>query len=315
MLQQTTVAAVIGYYQRFLERFPDVESLAAAPLEEVIELWAGLGYYSRARNLHAAAQMIVDCHAGALPRTLAELNRLPGIGRSTAGAICALAFEQPEPILDGNVRRVLCRLLAFAEPPRTRRSERQLWHWSEQLTPDQQVHDYTQAIMDLGATVCVPRKPLCDQCPLSELCLGLRQDLQEQLPLAAGKRTIPTRREVALLLECRGRILVRRRPTEGFLGGLWEFPTLSLTDNEEPLDKISLLLSEWGVTGDGQQLGEIRHLYSHFRLQSRIVHLHCTDCSRIAEDRERFVRRDELSTLALHGAHQKVLHKLIESGV
>lgn len=315
MLQQTTVAAVIDYYRRFLQQFPDVASLAAAPLEEVIELWAGLGYYSRARNLHAAARIIVDEHAGELPRTVAELSSLPGIGRSTAGAICALAFEQPAPILDGNVRRVLCRLLAFAEPPRTSRADKQLWHWSEQLTPGQRVHDYTQAIMDLGATVCIPRKPLCAECPLADLCLGLQQGLQEQLPLAGGKRVVPTRREVALLLEWRGRILVRRRLAEGFLGGLWEFPTLSLADDEDPQDRIRLLLSEWGLSGNGRLLGEIRHLYSHFRLQSQVYHLQCADCPRVGELEQRFVARNELSGLALHGAHKKVLHQFNESGV
>jgi len=187
MLQQTTVAAVIGYYQRFLASFPTVEHLAAAPLDAVIDLWAGLGYYARARNLHKTAILLVEEFGGCFPRSVAALQQLPGVGRSTAGAIAALAFDQRAPILDGNVRRILCRLFALQQPPRSSSAEKQLWLWAELLTPQQQVHAYTQAIMDLGATICLPRQPRCTDCPLRQLCQAHQQGLERQLALPTGR--------------------------------------------------------------------------------------------------------------------------------
>ncbi len=172
MLQQTGVTTVIPYYARFLDRFPHVGALAEAALDEVIALWAGLGYYSRARNLHATAQHVMTEHGGAFPADLAALTALPGIGRSTAGAILSIAFDRKAPILDGNVRRVLARLFALREEPRRPAAEKQLWAWAEALTPPERPHDYAQAIMDLGATVCTPRRPACDRCPLAALCRG-----------------------------------------------------------------------------------------------------------------------------------------------
>ncbi len=205
MLQQTTVAAVIPYYERFLQRFPTIERLAAASLDDVIGLWAGLGYYSRARNLHRAAQQIV-AGQGVFPETLEELMALPGVGRSTAGAILSIAFNKPAPILDGNVRRVLVRLFAWREDPRSSRAEKQLWQWAEILTPAEHPHDYAQAIMDLGATICLPRVPICAICPLQELCQALKEGCTDLLPVARKQKKVPVRHQVALLIECSGRL-------------------------------------------------------------------------------------------------------------
>lgn len=307
MLQQTTVTAVIGYYQRFLKSFPTVESLAAAPLPAVINLWAGLGYYARARNLHAAAKVVVEEFGGEFPSTVEELQQLPGVGRSTAGAIAALAFEQRAPILDGNVRRVLCRLFALQEPPRSNVAEKQLWHWADLLTPQQQVHDYTQAIMDLGATICLPRQPQCENCPMNEFCQARRLGLEQQLPLKQPTRQIPLRKEAALLLERQGRYLARRRPVSGFLGGLWEFPTISLDENESADQKLRLLLSEFAIHGDIVALGSISHGYSHFRLELQLYQLSIADFPQVAEAETDWFSAPQLEELALHGAHKKAL--------
>lgn len=314
MLQQTTVAAVIGYYQRFLADFPTVEHLAAAPLEAVIDLWAGLGYYARARNLHAAARMLVEDFGGKFPQTVQHLQQLPGVGRSTAGAIAALAFDQRAPILDGNVRRILCRLFALQQPPRSTAAEKQLWQWAELLTPQEKVHDYTQAIMDLGATVCVPRNPLCEQCPLNALCRARQLGLELQLPLKQKNKPVPTRHEAALLLEKQGCYLVRRRPVSGLLGGLWEFPTVSVADGESAESKLRLLMSDFAVCGELFSLGSINHIYSHFRLELQLFQLSIDNLPQVAETENRWCPAAELSQLALHGAHKKALSKLPGSG-
>ncbi len=312
MLQQTTVRAVINYYQHFLEKIPTVEHLAAVPLEDVIDLWAGLGYYSRARNLHAAAKMVVEKFNGCFPEDIESLQVLPGIGRSTAGAISALAFDRRAPILDGNVRRVLCRLFAWQEPPRSTAAEKQLWFWSEQLTPVENVHDYTQAIMDLGATVCVPRKPLCDECPLAELCQAYTLGLEQKLPVKQTAKPLPTRYEVALLIEHHGCYLVRRRMMDGFLGGMWEFPTLSLTEGDDPEEKLYLLLADFGLNGSAEQVGTIQHIYSHFQLKSVAYCKKIGNFPNLSEDNNGWFSLDQLKNMALHGAHKKVLGMLLK---
>ncbi len=310
MLQQTTVAAVIDYYQRFLASFPSVDTLAAAPLEAVIDLWAGLGYYSRARNLHAAARQVVEEYSGVFPSDPHLLQSLPGVGRSTAGAIAALAFDKQVAILDGNVRRVLCRLLAWQEPARTSRAEKQLWLWAEKLTPERRVHDYTQAIMDFGATLCTPRRPQCDQCPVASLCQAQKLGIENELPVKQPTQKTPTRREVVLLLERNGRILSRRRVAEGFLGGLWEFPALGLADGESPEAKVAMLKQDFSVAEEARCLGLVRHIYSHFRLEAQVYHLQ-TESLSVNEGQGSWLSRQELQELALHGAHKKVLEILL----
>lgn len=307
MLQQTTVAAVIGYYERFLQRFPTVDALAAATLDDVLTLWSGLGYYSRARNLHRAAQQVMADYAGVFPRSVAALQQLPGIGRSTAGAISCLAFDQPAPILDGNVRRVLCRLLAVTEPARDRQVEQRLWAVAEQLVPARKVHDYTQAIMDLGATLCTPKQPACQQCPLSAHCLAHARGLSAELPVTRQRPAVPTRYQAIILIDCDGQKLLQRRPTKGLLGGMLEFPAVDLPDAAAGAALIGALLARYGVDGKAVPVGTIHHTYSHFRLEAQVYRL--AGCGlQVAPGSGLFWQPEtELDQIALHGAHKKAL--------
>ncbi|TYO95436.1 A/G-specific DNA-adenine glycosylase [Geothermobacter ehrlichii] len=307
MLQQTTVAAVIPYYQRFLASFPDIESLAAAPVEAVIELWAGLGYYRRARNLHAAAVRLVEDFGGVFPATMEEVLSLPGIGRSTAGAILSIAFEKSAPILDGNVRRILCRLFALRQPARSSAAEKRLWRWAEVLTPVERPGDYAQAIMDLGAGVCLPRQPACQACPLAGLCQALRLGLERELPVTSRRKPVPLRRQVALALRRDGALLLRRRPLTGMLPGLWEFPNCEPLSGESAEQAARRLLTELGGKGEVAAVGEVRHVYSHFRLRlSLFVAEACPD-RRIAEGEASVWAPAASPEYPLHGAHRKAL--------
>jgi len=305
MLQQTTVAAVIPYYQRFLAVFPTVQALAAAPLDRVLELWAGLGYYSRARNLHRAALQIVGDYAGRFPAEPELLAALPGVGRSTAGAIAAIAFDRPAPILDGNVRRVLVRLFAWRDDPRSASAERQLWSWAEALTSRERPHDYSQAIMDLGATVCTPQAPACAICPLAALCQAHRLDLAAELPVKRRQPALPVRQQVALLLEADGAWLVRQRPPQGLLGGMWEFPGAERSGAVTPATTARRLLQDLGLTGRLHRVGEIRHAYSHFKLELTLFAARLPAGERVGEELGRWCDPGQLETLPLHGAHRK----------
>lgn len=225
MLQQTQVATVIPYYRRFIQHFPALPALAQAPLDEVLELWTGLGYYARARNLHRAARQVWETGGGELPTTLEGLMELPGIGRSTAGAILALALAQRHPILDGNVKRVLARQDVIRDWPGRPEVEKQLWQRAEELLPQSRIADYTQAIMDLGATVCTRRRPRCPYCPVRESCLAHAQGNPEAYPGPRPRRRLPLRATcMLLLLNDQGEVLLERRPPAGIWGGLWSFP-------------------------------------------------------------------------------------------
>ncbi|WP_225073409.1 A/G-specific adenine glycosylase [Desulfuromonas sp. CSMB_57] len=307
MLQQTGVDTVIPYYQRFLSAFPTVADLAAAPLERVLELWAGLGYYSRARNLHAAARQVIEEHSGSFPADAGALMALPGVGRSTAGAIMSIAFDRPVPILDGNVRRVLCRLYGIDRDPRRRAVENQLWELAAALTPADRPHDYAQAIMDLGATLCTPRRPLCDPCPLAFCCAARASGRQAELPVRGPKKTVPQVVQVALLLSCRGRYLVCRRPLDGMLGGLWEFPAVTLPDGAEAASAAQRLLQERGLRATLREAGQVKHAYSHFRVEVRLFLGEADDPAWVAEGDQRWVSVEALRDWPLHGAHRKAL--------
>ena len=306
MLQQTTVTAVIPYYQRFLVRFPDIGTLAAAPIETVIDAWAGLGYYSRARNLHAAAQRVMSDYGGSFPSSLDELTDLPGVGRSTAGAIRAIAFGERGVILDGNVRRVLVRLLALDGDPRSTAAEKQLWSWAEALTPSARADDYAQAIMDLGATCCTPTKPSCTLCPLAPHCQAHRQGRQAELPAKRVQKAVPTVVQVALLLERDGCWRVERRPLSGMLGGLWEFPTCVVAAGDDPTTIAAALAATYGV-GDIHETGRVAHAYSHFKVDLRLYVGRVEEWGRVAEGEAEWVAAEVLCGLSLHGAHKKAL--------
>ena len=257
MLQQTQVTTVIPYYQRFLDSFPDLAALAAAPIERVIEHWAGLGYYARARNLHRCAQQIVAVHAGNFPKNNQQLNSLPGIGRSTAAAIAAFAFGQRAAILDGNVKRVLCRHFAIDGFPAQAAVDRKLWALAEALLPDTEIESYTQGLMDLGATLCTRSRPQCLRCPLADTCMARQQGRQAEFPVAKQRPVIPERRSTFILISDGEHILLERRLQSGLWGGLLVPP------EGEP----EVVLANLGLTlHSATQMAPLRHAFTHFRL-------------------------------------------------
>lgn len=263
MLQQTQVATVSEYYVRFMQRFPDLVTLAAAPLDDVLHLWSGLGYYSRARNLHRAAQLVCEQYGGALPDSAEKLEQLPGIGRSTAAAIRALSAGERGAILDGNVRRVLTRYFAIESPPAQSAAERRLWQLAEQCTPEEQVATYTQAIMDLGATICVRRRPLCAACPLHDGCRARRTGRQHHLP-APRPRPVRRMQAVVMLLAQRsdGSVLLERRPERGVWGGLWSPPQFPSIEAARLYADTRLDAAEV----EPAARASLRHAFTHFDL-------------------------------------------------
>jgi A/G-specific adenine glycosylase len=267
MLQQTQVTTVIGYFNRFVARFASLEALAQAQLDEVLALWAGLGYYTRARNLHRCAKICVAEHGASLPASFDALIALPGIGRSTAGAILAQAFAQKAAILDGNVRRVLVRQLALSEWPGLPHVERQLWQHAHALLPEVRISDYTQAQMDLGALVCTARRPSCAICPVQKSCLAFAQGKTHELPVRRPKKTRPLRACHWLLAQdADARILLIRRPERGIWGGLYCLPEV-----EDVQDFQALVLPGQNYRfGALAPLAEVRHEFSHFTLTAQV---------------------------------------------
>ena len=263
MLQQTQVATVIPYYRRFVERFPDIRTLADAELDEVLELWAGLGYYARARHLHRAAQIMRDRHNSAMPSDIVALQELPGIGRSTAGAILALAAGQRQPILDGNVKRLLARFAAVEGWPGQPKVQALLWDLAERYTPTERVADYTQAMMDLGALICTPRRPCCNACPLAAGCVAHAQGRETHFPNAKPRRKLPVRAVRLLLLRSTtGEVLLERRPPVGVWGGLWSFP-----ECPPDVDVADWCRERWGLMVSVEAPWKVlRHGFSHFHL-------------------------------------------------
>jgi A/G-specific adenine glycosylase len=261
MLQQTQVATVIGYYERFMQKFPDVIALADAPQDEVLHLWTGLGYYARARNLHKAAQQVRDDFAGKFPTSMEEVISLPGIGRSTAAAILSIAENQAQVILDGNVKRVLGRYFAVEGWPGNKKVEDGMWALAQSLAPQTRFADYTQAIMDLGATMCTRSKPKCETCPVMHECLAYAQGRQSEFPHKKPKKQIPTKQTIMLVPFYQGSVLLKKRPPSGIWGGL--FGMQESTENEQESTILSL-------TGDAEyelhHLNEFTHTFSHFHL-------------------------------------------------
>jgi len=263
MLQQTQVATVIPYYQKFMQSFPDLSSLANASDDKVMSHWAGLGYYSRARNLHKAAKMVVDDYEGRFPEIYEDVLTLPGIGPSTAAAVLAQALNQSHTILDGNVKRVLARYHAIEGWPGQRLIEQSLWQKAKEHTPEKQAADYTQAIMDMGATVCTRSKPKCLQCPLNENCLALEWGKVEVLPSKRPKKTIPVRQKRFLfIVQGDNNVLMEKRPSSGIWGGLWSLPELDLDD-----DITQMCQQRWGLNVEAVANQPVfRHTFSHFHL-------------------------------------------------
>jgi A/G-specific adenine glycosylase len=261
MLQQTQVETVRAYYQRFLQRFPDLAALAAAPLDEVLALWSGLGYYSRARNLHRCAQLLMQEHGGVFPQSSEALTRLPGVGRSTAAAIAAFCFSERVAILDGNVKRVLGRALGFGGDLSLAAQERALWQRAQALVPERGVEGYTQGLMDLGATLCTLRQPQCGRCPLADVCVAHHEGRPEAYPLKTRKLKRGQRAHALLWLAQGDALWLVRRPESGVWAGLWSLPEFESTA------ALQTLLAGW--PGEAQPLPAIEHALTHFdwRLQ------------------------------------------------
>ncbi len=263
MLQQTTVKAVIPYFEKFLEIFPNVKALAKTPLEEVLKHWAGLGYYSRARNLHKCAGIVAGELSGRFPETEEGLLNLPGIGPYTAAAIAAIAFDEKTVVIDGNVERVIARVFGVGIP--LPKSKPVLRKHAQALTPSRKPGDFAEAMMDLGAQICTPRDPACDLCPVSDLCLAKATGEPNLLPKRLKKSERPVRLGVAFWLEDQGKVLVRRRPEKGLLGGMPEFPTTPWEQSQPDLTRFAPAETAW------QEVGEITHTFTHFHLKLRVL--------------------------------------------
>lgn len=316
MLQQTQVKTVLPYYQRWLEQFPTIEALALADLQQVLKAWEGLGYYTRARNLHRCAQELMQKHGGVFPTRFEDVLALPGIGRTTAGGILSAAFDRPVAILDGNVKRVLARLIALPVPPA--KATKQLWELSEALLDREQPRDFNQALMDLGATVCTPKNPRCQSCPWMSHCQAYNLGIQSQIPMRETSSPLPHKIiGVAVIWNEQEQILIDRRRPEGLLGGLWEFPggKIELGETVEECIKREIL-EELGIEIEvGDRLITIEHAYSHFRVTLTVHH-----CRHIAGnpqplecDEVRWVTLDELDQFPFPKANTQIIAALRQS--
>ncbi len=314
MLQQTQVATVIPYFLRFVDKFPNLAALAEAPLDDVFALWSGLGYYSRARNLQRTAQLCVARHGGDLPRAFDELAALPGIGRSTAGAILAQAHGLRFPILDGNVKRVLARWRGIDGWPGATAVNRKLWIIAENQTPQRRIVDYTQAIMDLGATVCVRSRPRCGDCPLADDCLAHVRGLTAKLPERKPARKIPTRSTVMLVLrDAQGHLLVERRPPTGVWAGLWSLPEAA---DRTSAQRDAVRYGGINAKSTFADLPPFVHGFSHYRLEVTPLELHIAADQRIADDPDRrWVSPEQAAALGLPAPVRKLIASLAQVSV
>ncbi|PZV09943.1 MAG: A/G-specific adenine glycosylase [Leptolyngbya sp.] len=313
MLQQTQVKTVIPYYDRWLAQFPTIQTLASAEQQQVLKVWQGLGYYARARNLHRAAQEIVSQHNSSFPTDLKTAISLPGIGRTTAGGILSAAFNQPTPILDGNVKRVLARLVALPMP--TSKAIAQLWQLSIALLDPVHPRDFNQAWMDLGATICLPCNPLCDRCPWQSHCCAYTQGIQTQLPMTETRPPIPRKIiGVAVIWNEAGQILIDRRKPEGLLGGMWEFPGGKVELGETIPDCIQReIQEELGIEIEvGDRLIVVDHTYSHFHVTLNVHHCkHLSgDPQAIECDEIRWVELADLDNYPFPKANLQIIEAL-----
>lgn len=311
MLQQTQVATVIPYYRRFLKTFPTVSSLGRAPIQKVLKLWEGLGYYSRARNLHRAAGEILATREGKVPSRPEELASLPGIGRYTAGAIASIAFDIRTPILDGNVRRVLCRLFGIEEDPREPAVRDRLWKEAERILPDRNAGDFNQALMELGATVCLPRNPACPVCPVRISCQAFKHGLQDRLPVRAEVRAIPAHHMFVALIQNGTDLLIGPRPDHGLLAGLWNFPELDRKGRVGIRKVKEMIEKEIGVKVDWvRPLQPVLHTFSHKRVTYHPHLFRCDEANGRPALPWRWASPAEISSYPLPNAPRKILNQI-----
>lgn len=314
LLQQTRVQAAIPYYERFLARFPNVFALASASSDDVLKAWEGAGYYARARNLHRTAQIVANERGGKFPRTVAGLLELPGIGRYTAGAIASIAFRADAPVVDGNVVRVLCRYFGIRADPRAAATRKQLWELAEQLVPTGKAREHNQALMELGATVCLPRNPHCAVCPLRRGCAARKEGLQNELPIKRAKRALPHRIIAAGIIYKGKRILIQQRANAGLLGGLWEFPGGKLEPRESLSECVAReVREELGIqVAVGREIIAVEHAYSHFSIT-----LHAFACRYLGgrvklrgAQAFKWALADELDDYAFPAANRRIIAAL-----
>ncbi len=315
MLQQTQVRSVVDYFVRFVEQFPTVEALAGAPLQDVLKAWEGLGYYSRARNLHKAARLVVEKYGGRLPNKKSAILKLPGIGRYTAGAILSLAFGAREPVLDGNVGRVLSRVFFLEEPIETSHAKERLWHLADALLPAKEAGKFNEALMELGAVVCTPREPACGACPVREMCGAFARGKQNELPLRKPRKKVPHYDVAAGVIWNAGKILVTLRPTDKMLGGLWEFPggkceqgeSLEACLRREIREELGLEIRV------REPFLKVRHAYSHFKITLHMFHCDFLGGEPVLNgvDAFRWVQRRELLELPFPAADGRVIQKIL----
>lgn len=315
MLQQTQVETVIPYYIRFLEAYPTIADLATSPLENVLKLWEGLGYYSRARNLHACAQTIVAQYGGHFPDTVEALQKLPGIGRYTAGAIASIAFGVAAPLVDGNVMRVFARLIDLPDDITKSTTQKHLWRLAEDWLPQERIGDYNQALMELGRMVCKPRKPLCEACPLQKHCRAYANGTQHQRPVKRKKAPIPHYDVTAgIIWNDSGQLLIAQRPADGLLGGLWEFPggkqeageTLEQCLQRELREELAIAVEV------GELFTVVNHAFTHFKIT-----LHAFTCRHIGGEPQaidaqdwRWVSPEQLDDYAFGKADRAIIAEM-----
>ena len=306
MLQQTQVATVIRYYHRFLDTFPTVQALSRAPLNHVLKVWEGMGYYARARSLLLAAQTVVEQCGGRIPVSHQELWSLPGIGRSTAGAILNIAHLQRHPILDGNVKRILIRYFCIQANPKEKKTDETLWQLAEQILPLSRIDIFTQAIMDLGALICLPKTPKCSLCPVQSGCHAYQKGMQNKLPLRPAPKKVPHFDHVAAVLQNGNKVLIKKRPENGLLGGLWEFPGGRVTNGR---DFNKIIEKEIGRKVTLTSWFDMKHAFTHFTMR---LHLFRGKIRKINMPHTfQWVMIDQLFQYPFPAAHKKVALKLM----
>lgn len=311
MLQQTQVVTVIPYYRRFTKTFPTVTSLARAPLQKVLKFWEGLGYYSRARNLHRAAQAIRDKWNGIIPNTVEGLISLPGIGRYTAGAVASIAFGLKAPILDGNVRRVLCRIFAIRKDPRRADVQDRLWTLAADILPEQNVGDFNQAMMELGATVCLPQTPACTICPVQESCRAFQTGLQDCIPVRITKKTIPHHKMFVALIQNGRALLIGPRPEQGLLAGLWSFPEMDgkVSTSRQIKEEIE---NRFGLkTNLLRPLEPVAHTFSHKQITYYPFLFNCVSTQNRLPDPWRWIPLDKVADYPIPNATLKIFDQIV----
>ncbi len=311
MLQQTQVATVVPYFQKFLKTFPTIHQLAKSDLSKVLKTWEGLGYYSRARNLHGASRILLNHFRGKVPDTLKDLLSLSGIGRSTAGAILSFAFHKEAPILDGNAKRILSRLFAVSGSPEERKTEQLLWKFSESLIPKGYSNPFNQALMDLGSMICTPKDPQCPKCPLHDFCKGYGSGKPEKYPVKEPKKKIPHIESATAVIKKGEKVLLNQRPPEGLLGGLWEFPNCRVGLKQGPrlrLGLINAIKKEMGMDVEVKKfMGIFYQTYSHFKLTMHIFH--CRHLN--GKGKGKWVPLKGLRLLPLSKIHRRIADTII----